>query len=204
MSPGDTPELTMLSSNPSSIVMLPKLASDGSNWIIYKTRVSSAISAKGLNRFLTGTAQVPKDIPKFETPTPDQEIEVEAALVLKDKYETSQAEARNIILSSIPDSLAFKVIKTTTAKEMWDVVCQEHEGKTDMFAIEIRRRLQNLKCGETDDIRLHFSTLNRMQEELASMGSPLSDEEFRNIICNSLPLSYSTSSAKLVRPNLVI
>ena len=131
MSPGATPNLTMLSSNPSSILMLPKLASDGSNWIIYKTCISSAISAKGLIRFLTGTAQLPKAVPKYENLTPDQEIEVEAALVLTDKYETSQAEACNIILSSIPNSLAFKVIKTTTAKEMWDVVCQEHEGKTD-------------------------------------------------------------------------
>jgi hypothetical protein len=185
----------MLSSNPSSVLSLPKLASDGSNWIIYKSHITSAITAKGLNRFLTGTAQVPKEPPKYETPTPEQEAEIEASLTLADKFLTSQAEARNIILSSIPDSLAYKVIQTTTAKEMWEIVCKEHEGKTIMFAMETRRRLQNAKCGENDDLRLHFSTLNRMQEELASMGAPLQNDEFCNIICGSLPMSYSTTLA---------
>ena len=59
-----------------------------------------------------------------------------------------------------------------------------------MVSIDLRRRLQELRCTDKGSIVDHFSTLRTMREDLASMGESLSENDFYAIIMGSLPPSY--------------
>ncbi|EED82850.1 predicted protein [Postia placenta Mad-698-R] len=58
MSPADTYEIT-LGSNESPVSRLPKLAEDGSNWVLFKAQFKATVSSKGLLRFLEGRDKIP-------------------------------------------------------------------------------------------------------------------------------------------------
>ena len=59
-----------------------------------------------------------------------------------------------------------------------------------MVAIDLRRHIQNQRCGDKDDIITHFAMLCTMQEDLATMGQKLEDSDFYAIVMGSLPSSY--------------
>ena len=59
-----------------------------------------------------------------------------------------------------------------------------------MVAIDLRRHIQNQRCGDKDDIITHFATLHTMPEDLAAMGQKLEDSDFYAIVMGSLPSSY--------------
>jgi hypothetical protein len=61
-----------------------------------------------------------------------------------------------------------------------------------MVAIDLRRRIQNQRCGDKDDAIAHFATLRTMREDLAAMGQPLEDNDFYTIVMGSLPGSYDS------------
>ena len=59
-----------------------------------------------------------------------------------------------------------------------------------MFMVDLRRRLQDERCGEGEDIRIHFDTMRMMREDLAAMGGSISDGDFTAMVLGSLPASY--------------
>ena len=59
-----------------------------------------------------------------------------------------------------------------------------------MVSVDLRRRLQDQHYPEKGDIIAHFAMLHTMREDLASMGQPLSKNNFYAIILGSLPGSY--------------
>ncbi|TDL13404.1 hypothetical protein BD410DRAFT_697629, partial [Rickenella mellea] len=58
MSPADM-SLTSTSLN---LYSVPKLADDGSNWVVYKTRTLAALGARRLTRHLEGRAIYPSTL----------------------------------------------------------------------------------------------------------------------------------------------
>ncbi|TFY77317.1 hypothetical protein EWM64_g6694, partial [Hericium alpestre] len=61
-----------------------------------------------------------------------------------------------------------------------------------MVQIDLRRRLQDTRCQDADDICAHFDMLLRMREELSGMGTTLADTDFSAITLSSLPNTYDT------------
>jgi gag-polypeptide of LTR copia-type/Zinc knuckle len=59
-----------------------------------------------------------------------------------------------------------------------------------MVSIDLRRRLQELRCADKGNTIDHFTTLRTMREDLASMGESLTENDFYAIIMGSLPSSY--------------
>ncbi|KAF8799615.1 hypothetical protein BYT27DRAFT_7120154, partial [Phlegmacium glaucopus] len=59
-----------------------------------------------------------------------------------------------------------------------------------MVSVDLRRRMQEQRCLEKGDVATHFSTLQTMREDLASMGQSLTENDFYAIILGSLPSSY--------------
>ncbi|KAH9939194.1 hypothetical protein B0H21DRAFT_832411 [Amylocystis lapponica] len=74
----DEPSLTSSASNPSSYA-IPKLSSDGSNWITYKTRILNVMRSRGLKRHLDGSARAPPPALTFPQPTKPTVATIEAA-----------------------------------------------------------------------------------------------------------------------------
>ena len=170
---------------------LPKLAADGSNWIIYKGRVKIYATMKKLGHLLEGTAAPPtKPEPPNNSATATEVTVYESALEKFEEFIWQNAEIQHVLMSTIPETLMIKTINLPTASDQWKVICAEHESKTKRFAVEMIRNLQNQRCQETDDIRHHFAKMIRLREELATTGKIIDDLDFTSILTNSLPPSY--------------
>ena len=94
------------------------------------------------------------------------------------------------IASTIPDSLYLKIKGKLTVKEAWDALKADFEKRSRMITIELRKRLHEIRCAETGNIRTHFDNIRTMREELASLGTALSEPDFSAVILGSLPKSY--------------
>ncbi|KAI0657470.1 hypothetical protein C8Q70DRAFT_919225, partial [Cubamyces menziesii] len=193
------------SNAPSNLYHVPKLASDGSNWITYKERLLTVLGARGLKRHLLGQARRPPTPLPWPRPTPssitppnpslsDEEYleKVESMEAKVDDYEQKEASTRQQIYGTICDALLLKVKSLETAAAVWEAVSKEHEGKSEMYANSVRTRLLNTRCTEGSNVREHLNTLLLLREELAAMGTPYPDTEFSAAIFQSLPESYGT------------
>ena len=94
------------------------------------------------------------------------------------------------IASTIPDSLYLKIKGKPTVKESWDALKADFEKRSQMITIELRKHLQDTVCTETGNIRAHFDNIRTLREELASLGTTLSDPDFTATVLGSLPKSY--------------
>ena len=180
-----------MSNSATSQTSLPKLAADGSNWIVWKTRIQILIGAKKLAHVLTNSATPPtQPNPLGDAATADQIATFSANSEKYQEYLQSDAEVKHLIVSTIPDSLLIKTINSPTASSLWKAICAEHETKTKRFAVEMLRNLQNQRCQETDDVRQHFTKMLKLREELAATGKVIDEIDFTSILTNSLPPSY--------------
>ncbi len=94
------------------------------------------------------------------------------------------------IAATIPDSLFMKIRDKGTAHQIWLALTKDFQNKSRMVSVDLRRRLQQQRCVEKEDIQAHFATLRTMREDLASMGHPPAEDDFYAIIIGSLPPSY--------------
>ena len=67
-----------------------------------------------------------------------------------------------------------------------------------MVAIDLRHKMQSMRCGENEDVRAHFDKLCDMNECLSSMGVTLEDHEFGSILIGSLPSIYDPTIASIL------
>lgn len=186
------------------VFKVPRLANDGSNWVTYKDRLRWALAARGILAHLEGDATDEKGsqstaragasdntgtADKGKESTPD----VKGTQPLKDaKWLLDEAVVKQCIASTVSDSV-FNCIKSgTTAKEIWNSLTKIYQARSHMVAIDLRRRMQNKRCDEKTDIRMHFDELAGMLENLSSMGTSLGDEEYTSIILASLLDSYDS------------
>jgi transposase InsO family protein len=182
---------------------IPKLEVSGTNWVIFKDRFTWALDARGILDHIDGSgsepiepveAPVDKATPLTEEQT-TAEAEKQEKLVAewkKDAKEWKQGEAiaKQQIASSIPDSLFMKIRAKGTAYDIWTELGKHFEKRSRMVSIDLRRRLQEMRCAEKGNVVDHFTSLRTMREDLASMGESLTETDFYAIIMGSLPSSY--------------
>lgn len=138
---------------------LPKLAEDGSNWVLYQERVENAIIAtKGLRRHLHGTVHKPEPLEQraekwykkgSNTPLTDEQVDMYEDTV--DSYEQREAQVREYIYGTV-DSSTFIQIKGSTAAEVWKKLTAIHATKGDMFQTDLLNKLQTIRYTEGDDM----------------------------------------------------
>jgi hypothetical protein len=189
MSPG----VDMLASSilATSQTTIPKLTADRSNWILWKNRIQILIEAKKLDYIMDDSVALPpKPEPLGETATTAATAKFTAAYEKHKDFRHSDAEVRHFIISTLPDILQIKVINCTSAREMWKIICTDHESKTTCFTLEMKRNLNNQRCSDVDDVKQHFAKMLKLHEELAATGTMIEDSEFTSILTNSLPPSY--------------
>jgi hypothetical protein len=150
---------------------IPKLDVSGTNWVIFKDRFSWALDARGiLDHIESATVEPPDPISEGDRAKKPLALN-EGQLKLDEEWkkelkEWRQAEAiaKQQIASSIPDSLFMKVRAKGTAYEIWTDLGKHFEKRSRMVSIDLRRRLQELRCAEKGDIVEHFATLRTMRE----------------------------------------
>jgi transposase InsO family protein len=178
------------------LLRIPKLSVDGKNWIVYKERLQLSLSARGLDGHLDGTTTKPVE-PKGTTEatgtvTPPKAEEVETYKKELREFMQNRAIALQQIASTIPDTLYLRIKGKVTVKDAWDTLTKEFETRSRMFTIDLRRRLQDERCDDQGDVRVHFETMRTLREDLASLGEAITDNDFATMLLGSLPKGYDT------------
>ncbi|KAG1849697.1 hypothetical protein DFJ58DRAFT_630787, partial [Suillus subalutaceus] len=115
-------------STSSALFNVPKLAKDGSNWITYKERTLTAISARGLMRYITGRAvrPAPISLPQEDDGTEVTDAEIEAFEKKMDEYYQKDSLVKQQIFSTITDRLLLRVHKLGSGSNVWAEICDIH------------------------------------------------------------------------------
>ncbi len=144
-------------------------------------------------RHVIGTARAPPTPDLFDEKKvykPEELATLEAAELKMDRHTQNEFIVKQQIFATIPNSLLLKVQTKNTAAEVWNAVQAEMKNKSDMYRVDMRQRLGDLKCAEGGNVEAHLETLAMMREEYATIGGVLSDAEFKTIILSSTPSSY--------------
>ena len=121
---------------------VPKLSEDGSNWILYKSQFVSAVIAKKLCRYLTGTIRAPllTTAPGID---PDADEHYEVAL---DEYESGHNSIKTLLFQTLPELLKLKISLKTLGNECWKIVTDNYNGQGEFVQSEILQKMYNLRC----------------------------------------------------------
>ena len=123
---------------------LPKLTTDRSNWIIWKTRMQVFLGAKKIITHLDTSATPPKEPQPPASGATNDEIKTYQKEKEKCTVWTQEdTEAKHYIISTIPNSLLIKRINCKTTQELWKTICTEHEDKANIFCMEMIRQIHN-------------------------------------------------------------
>jgi hypothetical protein len=190
---------------------VPRLPADGKGFVVWKERLELSIRARGLYGHLDGTVAKPRDPPtrpEGSTLTAEEVSSIETYTKEMSKYLQEQAIVFQQIASTIPDSLYLKIKGKPTVQEAWTALKADFEKRSRMITIELRKRLHDTRCIENGNIRSHFDNIRTMREELASLGTILSEPDFSAIILGSLPKTYDqflsavTATASVLKQDL--
>jgi hypothetical protein len=135
----------MPSANPKSFVV-PKLARDGTNWVIWKSQTLATLATtRGAKWHLDGTVRIPPPIPTYpdgHVLTDKEEEDLEALEKRWDDYHQREATIKAQIFTTVPDSVLIEVRNLDTAQKVWDAVCAKYETK-----MRLNHSLSRSTCG---------------------------------------------------------
>ncbi|KAJ6528895.1 hypothetical protein B0H19DRAFT_967626, partial [Mycena capillaripes] len=177
---------------------LPILQDDSSNWVHYSEILTTHAKSKGLHRHLAGTARRPADL--VEDPVGDWYItgtnmpltddELEAHEKKQDDYETKESKLRDLIYQTVSATRFTQIKDEPTAHRVWAKLVDLNENRGDMVQLNTLNRLQQMRCGDDDDLQKHLAEMSQLKDILAKMGNPLSDLQFGAYIRASIPDHY--------------
>ncbi|KAG2050454.1 hypothetical protein BDR06DRAFT_891696, partial [Suillus hirtellus] len=189
---------------------IPKLATDGKNWMMYKEHLQWSINARGLIGHLDGTKKKPVDpqtLPNrgasWAPATPDEVKEVSTYKTELKEWCTGQAITKQQITGMIPDSLFIQIKNLDMAKDIFMHLSSLFEQCSHVVSVKLLCKLQDLKCPKKGNVREHFDKMCTAKEQLSSLGHAPTDESFAAMIMSSLLVSYDphlsalTASAKV-------
>src|SRR6202034_2747840 len=181
-----------------SSLILTKLDDNGTNWLDYKTKTLIAMGSRSLTGYIRGTAVRPTRysqnaagrylLADGTTLATDEQVEAREKRI--EDSEAKEYLAQHIIINSVSSRLALKLSGLTTAQDMWGTVVSVSEGRTTMYQVDVRKRLQQMSCNEGDDVRAHLTEMDRIRKELDVMAASVDNKDFVAMIEGSLPRSY--------------
>ena len=173
---------------------IPRLATNGSNWITWKPQaLNSLLSSKGVHRHVQGTIHMPPPVPMYPQGHILDKDELEELEKIEEKwdlYNQCEASIKVQILTTIPKATAVEIQSLVTGKEMWDALCAKHEKKALTVIVDLQHRMYALKCLDEGSVKTHIETLSSMYEQLKGMGEKIEDGNFTMLILASLPKGY--------------
>ena len=175
---------------------LPKLDPAGKEWISWKSRLEIALLTWGLGGYLFDTKPFPitpalSKSAGWKPTTADEIWAVEEFEKHSAEWIKKDAQARHIIVSTLPNTLFMRIRHTKTAEEYFNILKGMFETHSPVIGVELRRQLNELKLKDNGDARTHVNKVIALHEELASLGSPILDLDLFNTFLASLPQVYN-------------
>ncbi len=146
------------------VTQLPKLASDGENWLAYHEWVLNAVTACGLHRHLVGTALKPSDLVKTAgkfylsatATVPLSKDDVKKHKDSIDFWEQNEAKVRELIYNTVDNSSFLQIKGEKTAADLWKKLTSIHGNKGAQFKEYLLSKLQTAHYAEHEDMCTHL------------------------------------------------
>ena len=163
------PEISNLpssSSSESSMLLIPKLHDDGTNWSDYKPRIERAMGAKGLWRHVLGTAIAAKPFKAVnkvlvladgKTEASEEQIESKEAKI--EDFEKREYMAQHILMSSASTCLSSKLKNLKSSNEMF--ILADVMTKSTLYLLDAEEQLTSMKLSENQDSKTHLVELKQ-------------------------------------------
>jgi hypothetical protein len=158
-----------------SFSSVPKLETNGSNWIIFQIRLKWALEEKRVFKHLDGTSTKPADNESTEK---------------KEEWISNETKARHLLAQKLYDSTLTKLLHHATVSEMWTAITQEFTVKSSHVVAAMRASFDSFKCADNGNIRTHLDKLRLKYEELIGIGITISPTDYATRIIGSLPPHY--------------
>ena len=164
-------------------ITLPKLATDGSNWVTYRDRMEWVIRTRQWTLHLTRTV----------LPVAYQQAgDIDGVTPLR-RWDNEEGAAMRMIAASVPDHIFNRVKSHTTTRDIWEAIKGIYQTRSKMITVDLGKKLSSTKLEEDGDARAHLTKLSQLREELSAIGKTIDDEDFAEIILGSLPSSYEST-----------
>lgn len=171
--------------------MPPKLAADGSNWIVWKYRMKIFLEANGLKNHLNHSTPPPVKPQPLANDAKEDEIKEHQNQTGEYRgWKRVDAVVKLCIVSTIPDSILITKLHGKTSKDIWKGICAENEDRGRVIGKKLIGQLREERCTDLDDVRVHIAKMARLREEITMAGGELGEADFFYILTNSLPPSY--------------
>ncbi|KAF4140674.1 gag-polypeptide of LTR copia-type [Phytophthora infestans] len=110
----------------------------------------------------------------------------------KDENAKKQAKIQMLILGSLTTRLAQQLMDQETGTDMWAELCKIYEGKNNdatkaQKVYRLQGELHRTHLRANGDVRGHLYGMFRIRNELAELGSSLSDLRMVDMLLRSLP-----------------
>ena len=145
-----------------------------------------------------GTSEsAPADSQGGNTHVQSNELQYHNFLIHCSQWHTAEVMIKQCIASMVPDSVFNWIKMKKLVKGIWDALVAIFQEWSLMVAIDLRQKMQSIKCGDSEDVRTHFEKLTNTREWLALMGVSLSDTEYANTLICSLPTVYDPTISSI-------
>ena len=168
-------------------ISVPKLAADGSNWVIYRDRMVWAMDSRDLADHLTNTTM----------PAAYRAAGTIGGVTAPSRWAAGERTVKHAIATLVHNSMFNKIKTSTCAKDAWDMLKALFEGRSQMIIMDLCRKIQSLKCREDENLRTHLNNVANLHKQLATMGTTIPDNEYASILLGSIPPSYETITSAM-------
>lgn len=188
MSPADASQTSV-----NSLITVPQLKADGSNWKIYSSRFLAVTEVKGLTLNVEGLVTRPPApiplAPLSEKPTAQETATYNTRKSAYDsefeKYKTDlkaftmdEGMVRSIILSSVMEAQQIKLAGAKTAAEMWTALSKQYQNLGVLTQVDHKARMYKTACLEGGNPADTLEKLRKLKADLESAGGSMDDSEW--------------------------
>ncbi|EIN03399.1 hypothetical protein PUNSTDRAFT_16423, partial [Punctularia strigosozonata HHB-11173 SS5] len=177
---------------------LPKLQSEGENFVTWKAELRSAITGKGLLRYIDGRASVPVEPSRpAEADPKSKSYDADAAKKFQKEYYSwelacdSHAQhtekVKTLLYSTIPETLKLTIIGLDSAADAWKAICDEFQDLGDLPQQSLLDRMHALRCDENGDPRTTLDELAKLKAQYADTYAFTVGADFAEVAKVNLP-----------------
>ncbi len=134
---------TTLSANFTTLSNVPKLAVDGSNWLIFHFHLEIGIESKGVCGHFDGTSPSPANPP----PSGDT-----AALTALNEWLKKEKEAHHYLAQKLEDSILMELLRLTSITQMWTALSSKYTALSSHIIADMQCQFNNLKCPDNGNV----------------------------------------------------
>uniref|UniRef100_A0A251T759 Putative zinc finger, CCHC-type n=1 Tax=Helianthus annuus TaxID=4232 RepID=A0A251T759_HELAN len=106
-------------------------------------------------------------------------------------WNSKDKKARGEITLALTRSIAFNIMKETTARDMLEALSNMYEKPSAGNRVFLMRELFNMRMNEGSSVADHINEVNSILSRLATVGMKLDDDTQAVVLLSSLPDSWS-------------